>query len=139
MRRVVVTFLAVLACGLLAVTAIASSGLSGGTPAPASFRLADGSAGCRLVAANELACRTKGIGASVVLRSDGSSRVAHVDVTWTRATPVLRAGEQWWHAGFVCRVDRGRAYCTAGDGSVAAGRARIGGVAAATSPAAARP
>ena len=128
MRRVGVTLLSVLACGLLAVTGIASTGLPSGDPAPAGFRLADGSAGCRLVSSHELACRTQGIGASVVLATDGSSRVTPVDVVWTRATPVLRAGQQWWHAGFVCRVDRGRVHCSAGDGSVSAGRARIGGV-----------
>lgn len=128
MRRVSIVFVVLLAGGVLAVAGIAGTGEPAGDPAPVTFRLADGSAGCRLVTSRELACRTSGIEAAVVLANDGSSYVSHVDVAWNQRTRVLRAGQVWWHAGFLCRVDRNRVHCTAGDGSVAAGRTRIGGV-----------
>ena len=128
MRRVVATFLVASAGGLLAVTAMATTGVPAGEPAPAGFRLADGSAGCFLAEDDELACRTAGLDASVVLARDGSSRVSRTPVEWNRDTPLLGAAELWWHAGFVCRVRHGRVHCAAGGGSIAAGHAHIGGV-----------
>jgi hypothetical protein len=127
-RGVAIVLLTVLAAGAAAVTGIASTGAPAGEPAPAGFRLADGSAGCVLVAADELACRSADIDAAVSLSRDGSSRITDAEVSWDETMPVLRAAEQWWHAGFVCRVHRGRAYCAAGGGSVSAGGAAVGGM-----------
>jgi hypothetical protein len=78
--------------------ALAASGTArttgGGTPERASFRLADGSAGCTYDG-GRLACGTRETGGA-----------------WVDATTVLRATESWWHGGFSCRVEARHLACT---------------------------
>jgi len=124
-----VTLAAVALFGVVAVAGIAGPAGGGGTPAAASFRLADGSAGCVYRSSGEIACRAVGVEAAAVLAADGSSRIdSEAPVAWDDSTPVLLAAESWWHGAFTCRVAAARIVCSAGDGSIEAGGGGIGGV-----------
>jgi hypothetical protein len=124
-RGLLVALLAAVVLGTLAVSSGAGtpSGL-GGTPAPAAFRLSDGSAGCAFDG-SRLACATVG-GRGVVLEADGDSHPAPKAVTWNEATPVLQRTESWWHGGFSCRVEGG-VVCERGSGSISLGAGGVGG------------
>ena len=103
--------------GLLAVTGVA--GTAGkGEPAPAAFRLADGSAGCNFLASGVIACRAMGAPSAVVLEPDGDVRPDDVTVTWNDATTVLQPAESWWHGGFSCSAADGRISCATASGGV---------------------
>ena len=104
--------------GLLAMTGVAGTGAAGGDPAPAAFRLGDGSAGCNFLASGELACRAAGSPTALVLEGDSGVRSANVAVNWNDSTPVLGASESWWHAGVNCRVHAGRLACSTADGGL---------------------
>ena len=116
------------ATGLAAVSGVAGTSDAGGDPAPAAFRLEDGSAGCRLVDAHTLACRAAGNDAAAVLAADGSSRAGDVGVPWDDGTPVLLEAESWWHGSFSCRVRAAAVTCAAGDGAITVARGALGGV-----------
>jgi hypothetical protein len=116
------------ATGLAAVSGVAGTSRSGGEPAPAAFRLEDGSAGCRLLDADTLVCRAAGSDAAAVLAADGSSHPGNVDVDWDDGTPVLLAAESWWHGPFSCRVRGSVVTCAAGDGAVTVESGALGGV-----------
>jgi hypothetical protein len=124
-RGLLIALLAAVVLGTLAVSSGAgtASGL-GGTPAPAAFRLSDGSAGCAFDG-SRLACATVG-GRGVVLEADGDSHPAPKAVTWNEATPVLQRTESWWHGGFSCRVEGG-VVCERGSGSISLGAGGVGG------------
>lgn len=92
-RGLLVVLLAAVLGGALAVSGTART-TGGGTPGRASFRLADGSAGCTFDA-GELVCGTRETGGS-----------------WVDATTVLRPTQSWWHGGFTCRVVTERLDCT---------------------------
>ena len=104
--------------GLLAVTGVAGTGASGGDPAPAAFRLADGSAGCNFLDSGEIACRATESPSALVLEPDGDVRAADVAVTWDDSTPVLQAAEGWWHGDVSCGVVEGRLACATESGGV---------------------
>jgi hypothetical protein len=106
------------AFGLLAVTGVAGTGASGGDPAPAAFRLADGSAGCNFLDSGEIACRATGSPSALVLEQDGDVRESQVAVSWDDSTPVLKAAESWWHGGFSCSAADGRLGCATASGGV---------------------
>jgi hypothetical protein len=106
------------AFGLLAVTGLAGTGASAGDPAPAAFRLADGSAGCNFLDSGEIACRATGSPSALVLSADGSVRDSDAAVSWDETTPVLQAAESWWHGDFSCGVAEGRLGCATGSGGV---------------------
>ena len=126
-RGLSVACLAAVLLGTLAVSGSAgTSGGVGGTPAPAAFRLSDGSAGCAFDG-SRLACATVA-GRGVVLEADGSSRPARSAVTWDETTPVLLRTESWWHRGFSCRVDGG-IVCDRGNGSISVDAEGVGGAA----------
>ncbi len=113
--------------GVVAVAAIASSGATAGSPAAASFRLPDGSAGCNFRDTGEIACRAVGNTAARVLRPDGSSRADRdAEVAWDDSTQVLLASESWWNGTVSCRVSGPRIICASGDGSIAVGAATDG-------------
>ena len=117
------------AAGLAAVSGIAGTGARHGEPAaPAAFRLADGSVGCRFVDAETLACRAAGSDVAAVLAADGSSRAADDAVDWNGATPVLLPAQSWWHGAFSCRVGASVVTCAAGDGAITVERGGLGGV-----------
>jgi hypothetical protein len=116
--RVVTAAAALAIFGLLAMTGVAGTGAAGGDPAPAAFRLGDGSAGCNFLGSGELACRAAGSPTALVLEADSGVRSADVAVHWNDTTPVLGAGESWWHAGVSCRVNEGRLACSTADGGV---------------------
>lgn len=107
---------AMAAFGLLAVTGLAGTGASAGDPAPAAFRLADGSAGCNFLDSGEIACRATGSPSTLVLSPDGSVRDDDVTVSWNDATPVLQSAESWWHGDFSCSVPEGRLACASRTG-----------------------
>jgi hypothetical protein len=112
--------------GLAAVSSAALPAGRFGEPAPASFRLADGSAGCRFFASGEIACRAAGTASSLVLEPDGNSLIAHRDVAWTVDTPVLGESESWWNGSVSCRVAHGVIACsTIAGGTVEVGATRI--------------
>lgn len=113
---------ALLVVGLLAVAGTAGTGALGGTPAPAAFRLADGSVGCNYLAGGSIACRAQGESSALVLDSDGGSRVADTPVYWDESTPVLKPSASWWNGAFFCRVEEGRAVCA----TEAGGRITVG-------------
>jgi hypothetical protein len=123
-RIVVLTLLALLAGGLLAVSGGAQPSASG-EPAPAAFRLLDGSAGCSFDG-SRLACSSR-TGRTAVLESDGSSHPSAEAVEWDASTPVLRRTESWWHGGFSCRVAGEEILCERERGSIAVGADTIGG------------
>jgi hypothetical protein len=106
--------------GLLAVTGLAGTAASGGDPAPAAFRLADGSAGCNFLESGEIACRAAESPSALVLTGDGDVRAADVPVSWGDETPVLQAAESWWHGDFSCSVEEGRLECASASGGVIA-------------------
>lgn len=129
---VILTALAV--GGLLAVGATARD-TSTGVPAPASFRLADGSAGCAFDGA-KLACSGAASSPTVVLDDRGRTRAARHRVEWDASTPVLRWTESWFNGVFSCRLDERTILCTTTDGGfLAVDGARVtGGHAVATLP-----
>jgi len=116
------------ATGLAAVTGFAGTGGAGREPAPASFRLEDGSVGCRLVSADELVCRADGAETAVMLDASGSSSTSDVEVDWDETTPVLLPAQSWWNGPFACGVEGGAVTCTAGDGAATASPDGLGGV-----------
>lgn len=131
-RGLLIALLAALAVGTLAVSGTARTpGAGGGTPAPAAFRLSDGSAGCAFDG-SRIACATSG-GRGVVLEADGTSHPARSAVSWNDTTPVLRRTASWWHGGFTCRVDRDLV-CERADGSISVGADGIGGAASSFAP-----
>lgn len=97
--------------GLIAMTGLAGTGAPGGDPAPAAFRLADGSAGCNFLESEEIACRAVGSPSALVLGRDGDVRSEDVAVSWNDETPVLQAAESWWHGDFSCGLMDGRLAC----------------------------
>lgn len=123
-RGLLITLLAAVVLGTVAVSGNARTGEAGGIPAPAAFRLSDGSAGCAFDG-SRIACAAVG-GMGVVLEEDGDSRPATSAVTWDEATPVLQRTESWWHGGFSCRVDGG-IVCERGNGSISVGAEGVGG------------
>jgi hypothetical protein len=124
-RGLLIALLTAVVLGTAAVSGAAgTSGNGGGKPAPAAFRLSDGSAGCAFDG-SRIACATSG-GRGVVLESDGSSHPAPSAVTWDETTPVLRRTASWWHGGFSCHVE-GDLVCERGNGSISVGADGIGG------------
>jgi hypothetical protein len=115
------------ATGLAAVSGVAGTS-AGGEPAPAAFRLEDGSAGCRLLDGDTLACRAAGSDAAALLAADGSSHPGEVDVAWDDDTPVLLPAESWWHGAFSCRVRAAVVTCAAADGAITVEHGALGGV-----------
>lgn len=133
-RILLFTLLAALAGGLLAVSGTAGS-TEVGVPAPAAFRLGDGSAGCAFDG-ERLACRGASSEAAAVLERDGRSRPEDVDVTWDASTPVLRKTERWFNGTFSCAVEGRNVVCSnAAGGALSAGAGWVGGA----PPAAAEP
>ena len=116
------------ATGLAAVSGVAGTGGGHGTPAPAAFRLEDGSVGCRLLDPETLACRATGHDAVAVLAADGSSRAADLAVDWDVSTPVLLPAESWWDGDFSCRVRAAVVTCAAANGAISVERGALGGV-----------
>jgi hypothetical protein len=100
-RGFLIGFVAAVALGTLAVSGAARTPGGDGTPAPAAFRLAD-----------------------------GSSRPATHAVVWDETTPVLRRTESWWHGGFSCHVED-RLVCERGNGSISVGAGGVGGASSA--------
>jgi hypothetical protein len=133
-RGLGVTFVALAIGGLLAVGATAR-GVNDGVPAPSSFRLGDGSAGC-VFDGTKLACRGSATSSTVVLDAAGRTRASREHVAWDASTPVLRRTETWFNGVFSCSVDATTIVCSTADGGLlAVGGARIaGGHAAATLP-----
>ncbi|MGH3130920.1 MAG: hypothetical protein ACRDNX_08900 [Gaiellaceae bacterium] len=131
LRRFLVASAATLAMGaLLAVSGFAGTGDSGGVPAPASFRLANGSAGCSFFDSGEIGCRTEAGPSALVLEPDGDSRPADVFVGWDETTPVLLSGESWWHGDVVCRAGGDDVTCsTETGGEIVVGARGAGGLA----------
>jgi hypothetical protein len=129
-----VTLIALAIGGLLAVGATARS-MNDGVPAPSSFRLGDGSAGC-VFDGTKLACRGASTSSTVVLDDHGRTRASRQRVDWNASTPVLRLTESWFNGVFSCRVDVTTIVCSSADGGqLAVGAARVaGGHATATLP-----
>jgi hypothetical protein len=125
-RGLLIALLAAVVLGMLAVSSGARTQGLGGTPAPAAFRLSDGSAGCAFDG-TRLACATAE-GRGVVLEANGSSHPAPKAVTWNEATPVLQRTDSWWHGGFSCHVADGLV-CERGSGSISVGADGVGGAA----------
>ncbi len=130
-RGLLIALLAAVVLGALAVSGGARTPGLGGTPAPAAFRLSDGSAGCAFDG-SRLACATAG-GRGVVLEADGNSHPAPKTVTWNDATPVLQRTESWWHGGFSCRV-AGGIVCERESGSISVDAGGVGGAASSVAP-----
>lgn len=90
-----------IASALAGLAAVSSSALPSGhfgDPAPASFRLPDGSAGCRFFASGEIACRAATLG----------------------------PGENWWNGTVSCRIAHGSIACsTIAGGTVEVGATRL--------------
>jgi hypothetical protein len=129
-RSMLLTLLAALVGGLLAVSGAARTS-SAGAPAPAAFRRGDGSAGC-VFDGSRLACSSR-TGATAVLDEDGSSRPSDESVDWDASTPVLRRTESWWHGGFGCRVVDDDIVCERGNGSIAVSAGGVGGASSTSS------
>jgi len=123
-RGLLIALLAAVVLGALAVSGNARTGEAGGTPAPAAFRLSDGSAGCAFDG-SRIACAAVS-GRGVVLELDGDSYPATSTVSWDESTPVLQRTESWWHGGFSCRVEGG-IVCDRGNGSISVGAEGVGG------------
>ena len=124
-RGLLIALLTAVVLGTAAVSGTARTpGAGVGSPAPAAFRLSDGSAGCAFDG-SRIACATSG-GRGVVLEADGSSHPAPKAVTWNDATPVLRRTASWWHGGFSCHVE-GDLVCERENGSISVGAGGIGG------------
>ena len=130
-RGVLFTLLGFAVGGLLAVSGTARTTGPDGAPAPAAFRLADGSAGCAFDG-ERIACRSATAPTAVELERDGSSRPADADVTWDQATPVLRQTESWWHGGFSCRVLDSDLVCASATGSISVAPGGVGGASSVT-------
>jgi hypothetical protein len=113
--------------GLVAVSGVAATGGVDGVPAPAAFRLEDGTVGCVLLDASRLACRAAD-GAAAALTDDGASSPTDADVSWDDSTPVLLPAESWWNGAFSCRVAGAGVACSAGDGAIEVGLGSAGGV-----------
>jgi hypothetical protein len=130
-RGLLIALFAAVVLGTLAVSGAART--PGGdrtpTPAPAAFRLEDGSAGCAFDG-TRLACATASLRTGVVLEADGSSRPAANPVVWDETTPVLKRAESWWHGDFSCRVEA-RLLCERGSGSISVGAGGVGGASSA--------
>jgi hypothetical protein len=131
-RIVFFTLLVAALGGVLAVSGGARS-TQAGSPAAASFRLADGSVGCAFDG-ERIACRARGVESAIVLSADGSSEADDVAVDWDGRTPVLGAAESWWHGGFSCRVDEDAVVCDREAGSITVAPAFAGGASSAISP-----
>ena len=116
------------ATGLAAVSGVAGTSRAGGESAPAAFRLEDGSAGCRLLDGDTVACRAAGSDTTAVLAADGSSHPGDVDVDWDDGTPVLLAAESWWDGPFSCRVRAVVVTRAAASGAITVERGALGGV-----------
>jgi hypothetical protein len=125
-RGLLIALLAAVVLGTLAVSGSARTGTAGGTPAPAAFRLSDGSAGCAFDG-SRIACAAVS-GRGVVLEEDGDSYPTAGTVAWDESTPVLLRTESWWHGGFSCRVDGG-IVCDRGNGSISVSADGVGGAA----------
>jgi hypothetical protein len=128
-RGFLIALIAAVALGTLAVSGAARTPGAEGTPAPAAFRLSDGSAGCAFDG-TRLACATASLPTGVVLEADGSSRPEARAVVWDETTPVLKRTESWWHGGFSCRVEA-RLVCERGNGSISVGVGGVGGASSA--------
>jgi hypothetical protein len=128
-RGLLIALVAAVTLGTLAVSGAARTPGSDANPAPAAFRLSDGSAGCAFDGAR-LACATASRPEGVVLEADGSSRPSTRAVEWDETTPVLRRTESWWHDGFSCRVED-RLVCERGNGSISVGAGGVGGASSA--------
>jgi len=129
-KRFTVLAIAVAVTGVAAVlTGFAGAGGRAAEPAPASFRLEDGSAACALLESGALACRARGGEAAVVLEPDGSSHPADVDVGWDESTPVLLAAESWWDGDVRCRMAAGALACSRAGGSIFVDAGGVGGIA----------
>jgi hypothetical protein len=112
--------------GLAAVSSAALPSGRFGDPAPASFRLPDGAAGCRFFVSGEIACRAAGTASSLVLEPDGSSLITHRHVKWDADTPIVRADESWWNGSVSCRVVRATITCsTTAGGTIEVGINRL--------------
>ena len=98
--------------GAAAVAGVAGTAASDGAPAPAAFRLPDGSAGCVFDRSGSIACRRAGAATALVLEPDGTVRAGGRDVAWTAATPVLLPGESWWYGGVSCVAGGGTVVCS---------------------------
>jgi hypothetical protein len=121
-----VTLIAVAIGGLLAVGATAR-GLNDGVPAPSSFRLGDGSAGC-VFDGTRLACRGASTSSTVVLDAEGRTRASRQRVEWDGSTPVLRWTESWFNGVFSCHVAVTTIVCSTADGGLlAVGGGQIAG------------
>jgi hypothetical protein len=121
-----VTLIALTIGGLVAVGATAR-GVNDGVPAPSSFRLGDGSAGC-VFDGTRLACRGASTSSAVVLDAQGRTRASRQRVDWDASTPVLRWTESWFNGVFSCRVAVTTIVCSTADGGLlAVGGARIAG------------
>ncbi len=123
MRFALPAILLALVGGLGAVAAPPTS------PATASFRLADGSAGCNFLRSGAIACRAEGAPRALVLEANGDTRTEGISVTWNDATRVLLEGESWWNGDVSCRV-RGAIVCaTANGGQIAVAADGVGALA----------
>ncbi|MBA3383762.1 MAG: hypothetical protein H0T20_03810 [Actinobacteria bacterium] len=132
-KGLLIALLAAVVLGTAAVSVGARTpGAGGGTPAPAAFRLSDGSAGCAFDG-TRLSCATASRLEGVVLEADGSSHPAARAVTWNETTPVLQRTESWWHGGFSCRVE-GDLVCESESGSISVGAGGVGGAASSFTP-----
>ena len=127
-RIAVFTLLAAIVGGLLAVSGGAGTNTSG-APAPAAFRLSDGSAGCAFDGSS-LACSARD-GTTAVLDEDGSSAPSGERVKWGAGTPVLHRASSWWHAGYGCRVEGDAVVCERENGSITVGAGGVGGASSA--------
>jgi hypothetical protein len=117
-RGLGVTLIVLTIGGLLAVGATAR-GTNDGVPAPASFRLADGSAGCAFDGM-KLACRSASSPSAVALDGEGRTRASRERVAWDASTPVLLRTESWFNGAFSCRVADATIVCSTTDGGLLA-------------------
>lgn len=80
----------------------------------ADFRLADGTAACR-IDAGVLFCRTRSFGSAVRLARTGTVVVVEAPLAWNRRTPVLR--KTWRRGGITCTA-AARFRCTNRSGTL---------------------
>jgi hypothetical protein len=98
---------------LLPALCVAALALAGSASAqPTAFRTADGGAGCRVLPAGAVACRSVQPGPALVLPRTGAPRTSAHRVAWTGSTPVLRAGASWRLGGTACAVRDRAITCT---------------------------
>ena len=116
MKRTVAKRLVFAGIGLVAlcVLGVASAPAAGPPAARDAFRLADGSAWCRYVAARQLvACRSRDAGPALALARAGEPRtVARTTVKWDARARVLRSGSAWSRNGIRCRAAATSVTCT---------------------------